>query len=346
MKRRNEPLGGGHRGNANKAGMTTKTLIVVRAVALLLLLGGVLPAQQRQDRVAVGEQIRIEAGETVGDVLCVLCSVVVKGVVSGDVVAVVGHLTLDGDVQGDALAITGHTEVRGKVGGDATAIVGDVRLRPGAQVGGDATAVFGRVSGVKQARVGGDVTSIRSVVPIVASGVVVLLIACLLAALFIQPLLALLSAAILGEKRLAVLAETARRRAGMSFVLGLGVVVASFLLSVISFVIPLWIPGLQFPFSAVIFVLAVVGYAGISFWVGHGMASRAGPLVAVLLGAVLITILQPIPIVGWLAGFIFFMMALGVPLLSGFGTSPDWLTARARRTPTVAPSNPPTNPVA
>ena len=109
-----------------------------------------------------------------------------------------------------------------------------------------------------------------------------------------------------------VLAETARRRAGMSFDSGAGGGRG---------VVPverdlgrhpqLWIPGLQFPFSAVIFVLAVVGYAGISFWVGHGMASRAGPLVAVLLGAVLITILQPIPIVGWLAGFIFFMMALG-----------------------------------
>ena len=330
----------------NTTGMTTKTLSAVRAAALVLLLAAVLPAQQGQDRMAVGEHIRVAAGETVRDVVCALCSVVVDGRVTGDVITFAGHVTVGGEVRGDVVAIVGHAEVSGEVGRDATAVVGDVRLRPGGKVVGDATAVFGRVSGVKQGRVDGDVTSVRSFIPIVASGVVVFLIVVLLAALIIQPVLALLSAAILGERRLAVLAETARRRAGLSFVLGLGVVVASFLLTVISVVIPLWIPGLQFPFSAVMFVLSVVGYAGISYWVGHGLASRAGPLVAVLVGAVLITILQPIPIVGWLVGFIFLMMALGVPLLSGFGTSPDWLTARAKRASAVTPSNPPTSPAA
>ena len=320
--------------------MTTNSLIVARSAALVLLVVCLLPAQQRQDRITVGQHLRIDSGETVGDVLCMLCSIVVEGSVSGDVVALVGHLTVAGDVGGDAVAIAGDAEVSGEVSRDVTAVVGDVRVRPGGQIGGDATAVLGRVSGVKQGRVGGDVTSVRSVIPIVASGILVLLLVCLLAVLIIQPLLALLSAAVLGENRLRVLAETARRRAGLSFVLGLGVVVASFLLSVISAFIPLWIPGLQFPFSAVGFVLAVVGYAGISYWVGRGLASRAAPLLAVLLGAVLITILQPIPIVGWLIGFIFFMISLGVPLLSGFGTSPDWLTARGKRTPSVSPSRP------
>ena len=304
----------------------------------LLLLAGSLEAQARQDRVAVGENLRVEAGETVHDAVCVLCSIVIEGNVKGDAVAIGGNLTISGTVAGDAVAVAGSLELGGDVGSDATAIGGNLRLRHGADVAGDATAVLGRVMGVGQARVGGQVTSVRTVVPIVASGLVILLIFCLLAALVIQPLLALLCSAILGEKRLAVLAETARRRAGMSFLLGLGVVVSSFLFSILSAIIPLWIPGLQFPFSGVMLVLAVVGYAGLSYWVGRGLASGTGPLMAVLLGAILITILQPIPIVGWLAGFIFFMMALGVPLLSGFGTSPDWLTRRAKRAPSVPSS--------
>ena len=320
--------------------MANKALTAMRAVLLLLLLGASLPLQARQDRFMVGENIRVEVGETVYDAVCVLCSIVIEGEVTGDALTIAGNLTIGGKVAGDALAIAGNVELGGEVGRDVTAIAGSVRLRSGAQVDGDATAILGRVSGVQQAQVGGQVTSIRTIIPIVASGLVVLLIVCLLAALVIQPVLALVCGAILGEKRLAVLAETARRRAGLSFVLGLGVMVASFLLTVLSAIIPLWIPGLQFPFSAVMFVLVVVGYAGISYWVGHGLASRAGPLVAVLLGAVLVAILQPIPIVGWLAGFIFFMMALGVPLLSGFGTSPDWLTARAKRGSSVSRPEP------
>ncbi len=320
--------------------MPTKALTVVRAGLFLLLLGASFPLQARQDRFMMGENIRVEAGETVYDAVCILCSIVIEGEVTGDALTIAGDLTIGGKVAGDALAIAGNVELGGEVGLDVTTIAGNVRLRSGAHVDGDATAIMGRVRGVQQARVGGQVTSIRSIIPIVASGLVVLLIVCVLAALVIQPVLALVCGAILGEQRLAVLAETARRRAGLSFILGLGVVVASFLLTVLSAVIPLWIPGLRFPFSTVMFVLVVVGYAGISYWVGHGLASRAGPLVAVLLGAVLVTILQPIPIVGWLAGFIFFMMALGVPLLSGFGTSPDWLTARANRGPSVARRGP------
>jgi hypothetical protein len=153
-------------------------------------------------------------------------------------------------------------------------------------------------------------------------------LAFLIVGLVVQPLLALVAFAGLGNRRVWVLAETARQRAGMSFVLGLGAVFAWFLLNALAIVSPFWIPAFSFPFSLLFFVLMVVGYTGISYWVGRSLLSGSSPLAATLLGAVLVTVLQLIPVVGWMAFFVFSLMAIGAALLSGFGTSTDWMIKR------------------
>lgn len=281
-----------------------------------------------QDRISVGADLLIERGELVSDVLCVNCSIRVEGEATGDVVAIGGRITVPGRVRGDVVAVGGSVALSGTVGGDVVAVAGAVDLSPGAAIAGDTVAILGGVEGARDGRIGGKVTSVRSIVPIVASGLAVVLVMCLIAALVFQPLLTLLSAAILGPNRLAVLADTAASRGLLSFFLGAGLLFASFMLSFVGVFIPLWIPGLQFPFGAILFVVLVVGYAGVSYWVGRGLAPRANAVLAAFLGAILVTIIQMIPIVGWIAGFIFFMMALGTPVVSGFGTAVDWMGGR------------------
>ena len=285
-------------------------------------------AQSGQDRVSVGEDLLVERGESVNDVVCVHCSIRVEGEVAGDVVTIGGRITVPGRVRGDAVAVGGSVSLAGTVGGDVVAIAGGVELLPGAAVGGDTVAVLGSVEGARDGRIGGQVTSIRSVIPIVASGFVVVLVLCLIAALIFQPLLALLCAAILGPNRLAVLADTAASRGLLSFFLGVGLLLVSFLLSFMGVFIPMWIPGFGFPFGAILFVTLVVGYAGVSYWVGRGLAPRANAVLAAFLGAILVTIIQMIPVLGWIAGFIFFLIALGTPVVSGFGTAVDWMGGR------------------
>ena len=72
---------------------------------------------------------------------------------------------------------------------------------------------------------------------------------------------------------------------------------------------------------AALAVAAIVGYTGVSAWVGRGIASTEGSLGAVVAGAVIVGLLQllilPIAVFG--------LLALGAVALSGLGTHPDWL---------------------
>ena len=205
--------------------------ILLPVVASVLLLS---PAwgQSTQDRVSVRDDIVIERGETVADAVCIGCSIRIEGAVMGDAVSIGGRITVPGRVGGDVVAVGGSIDLTGVVDGDVVAVAGFVELGPGAAVGGDAVGVLGGVEGVRDGRVAGKVTSVRSIVPIVASGFVVLLAICLVAALIIQPLLTLLCAIVLGPQRLEVLARTAASRGLMSFIVGVGLLFASFLLGV------------------------------------------------------------------------------------------------------------------
>jgi len=79
--------------------------------------------------------------------------------------------------------------------------------------------------------------------------------------------------------------------------------------------------------------LAIVGYAGVSAWIGHNLAPHAGLMGAVIAGAVLVGVLQAIPLLGAFAITIFGLLALGGAALSGMGTDPEWLSQRISNRP-------------
>jgi hypothetical protein len=68
-------------------------------------------------------------------------------------------------------------------------------------------------------------------------------------------------------------------------------------------------------------VLAAVGYTGVSYWVGNKVSPGGSGVMKVLVGALIVTGLQLIPIVNIVA-VVFALMALGAPVVSGFGTQP------------------------
>jgi hypothetical protein len=58
-----------------------------------------------------------------------------------------------------------------------------------------------------------------------------------------------------------------------------------------------------------------------------------------VLGAILVTIFQFIPIIGWFIATPFFgFLALGAAVLSGFGTSVDWMMQRSEAEPVPRPA--------
>jgi len=116
--------------------MTVVALAVFSSLAL---------AEKSSSRVQVGRDMIVGPAETVGDAVCVACSIYVRGQVSGDAVAVAGRIVLEQGAQ---------------VAGDVTDVLGDVRLESGTQVAGDVVVVAGMVRRDPQSQVAGDVTAL------------------------------------------------------------------------------------------------------------------------------------------------------------------------------------------
>jgi hypothetical protein len=123
--------------------------IFLYAVMLLVVVGVFsstpLVAQKSSDQVHIGRDIYVEPQDKAGDLVCIACSIHIRGQVAGDAVAVGGNVVLEQGAQ---------------VAGGVTTVVGDVRLQTGTQVAGDAVAVAGMVKRDPQSTISGDVTSL------------------------------------------------------------------------------------------------------------------------------------------------------------------------------------------
>ncbi len=224
-----------------------------------------------------------------------------------------------------------------------TAIGGNLRLGPAAKVGGDVVAVGGLVERDAQASVGGEVSStpipVFSRLPLSSLGR--LLLVGLLVGGALNLVLVLLSYLIARERRVEVIASTVRARAGLALLTGVGVLVGTILLFIIFSRMGPLTPALATLVSVALVITLVMGYTGICLWLGRSLARGRGPLVAILLGAVLITVLQLIPLLGLFAFLVFFLLALGSAALSGYGSAMDWLPQRFAGRPIGPPPSPP-----
>ena len=121
------------------------------SLALLLIALAPLPAFAKgdNDRVSIGSDITVPEGETVGDLVCVFCSVRVHGDVSGDAVVLLGGLIVDSGrrINGDAAVIGGDLTLAdgAEIGGDVSVVAGDANLASGATIHGSRTVMPGRL---------------------------------------------------------------------------------------------------------------------------------------------------------------------------------------------------------
>jgi hypothetical protein len=122
---------------------------ICQYVVMLLVAAGTfsssIVAAQNSDQVHIARDIYVQPQDKAGDLVCVGCSIYIRGQVAGDAVAVGGSVVLQQGAQ---------------VAGGVTAVVGDVRLQTGTQIAGDAVAVAGMVKRDPQSKIAGDVTSL------------------------------------------------------------------------------------------------------------------------------------------------------------------------------------------
>jgi hypothetical protein len=117
--------------------------IVITMVALFPALAS---AEQSSDRVQIGRDIVVQSGENVGNVVCVACSIHLRGHAAEDVVAVAGSVTLETGAQ---------------VGQGVTVVLGNASLRSGTQVAGDVVVVGGALRRDSQTMIAGSITSLE-----------------------------------------------------------------------------------------------------------------------------------------------------------------------------------------
>jgi hypothetical protein len=283
---------------------------------ILLSMPKVACAQEGIDRVQLFHNITIETGEEAGDAVCIGCSIRVRGVLNGDAVAIGGGI----DISGTAMA-------------DVVAIGGNIRLGSGARLEGDAVAVAGEVQRDAQVSVGGEVTSLPGL------GKLILIV--LAAIALFNVVLTLLSYLILGQQRVEILSGILKERAGVTLLVGIGLMTAFVVLCVIFALMGPVTPVMVVVISLALALTLVVGYTGISFRLGRLVSPDSGPLTIVIGGAVLVTLLQLIPVLGLLVFAIFVFLALGSAVLSGYGSSTDWFSQRFAARQPIPPAPPP-----
>ena len=323
--------------------------IAIRLLPVLLSLS----AAAAQDRVMVGEDIYVAAGEEIDTAVCIGCSIRVDGKVrkeavavgggvevngagEGEVVSIFGRLRIHGEVHQEAVVIGGGMEVSGKIGQDAVAVLSSIRLSPGAEIGGNTIAVLGGVDGKKGATLGGSVHESEALRAWAISGAALLVLLILLFTMLAGPFVTFVVVAILGESRVETVQQTAAQRAGMSFLIGLAVWLASIVMPVTMF----WAPGVDMLVTVAFFVVAAIGYAGLGLWVGRGLIRSGGVMGPAIVGSGVIAAIQLIPLLGWFIAWpIFGLLALGAATLSGFGTSIDWMLRRTEIEPTPRPTS-------
>jgi hypothetical protein len=278
------------------------------------------PGRRLGDVARFGEDLVIRAGETAKEVVCFRCSVKVEGAVTGDVGVFAGSL-----------------EVKGRVTGDVAVFLGDIRLEDGAEVSGDIAVFGGKIDRDPGARVSGEVVAMPNLLGLIVFfaflGLVITLV------------LVAITYAAAGQRRIGTIAQVVRERTGVALLIGLAACVGFVALIIIFAMMGPAAPILILVLIAATVVTALVGFTGVSSWMGSSVAKSAGPLAAVMLGAILLTLIQWIPLIGVLAGIVFAFLALGSALLTGFGTHPNWLLERVSGSPAGPPGAGPAPPI-
>lgn len=289
------------------------------------------------DTVAVGGSIRIAEGASARDVVAVGGSVIMEGEADGDVVSVGGSSTISGPVDGDTVSVFGGMRLLegAEIDGSVHSVFGGVDSDDGVVIDGDVFSVFGGFNRGSNVSVGGEVSESNEMPEwlgtVALSGVVATIVLLLIFGLALWPIVSAIAFLIMGPQRASVIANTVNQRAGMSFLLGIGTWISSIILTVLMPIFFFWLPGgMESLITLAFFIVAVTGYAGVSLWVGRGMMKGGNGMGATILGSILITFVQAIPVIGWFIAFpIFCCLSLGAAVLSGFGTSADWLFPRA-----------------
>ncbi len=252
-----------------------------------------------QDRLRVARNIAVGPGEAAGDVMCFACSMRVRGTLSGD-----------------AVAFAGEIEIEGTPSGDAVAIGGGIRLGPAANLAGDAVAIGGPIHKEPTSHLAGDQVPL----PWFAfPGQRHLYLRGVASLVGMQLAMFLIFYALARHRRVENMAGTFAGRPVWSLITGLAVMVVAALLYVLADKLKRCSDPADWMITAALMITFELGYVGLCYWLGRKLMRQNAPLVAGLTGVAVLLVLQLVPLVGFFAFVLLFVLASGCAAFSGFG---------------------------
>lgn len=281
------------------------------------------------DLVNLGHDSHLPRGEKAESVVSIFGSSTSEGE-AGEVVSIFGDTRVSGDVSDGTVSILGNTYVDGKVDGDVVAVLGNMQLGPHAEIGGSVVVVGGNLQRDAAAMVHGDVQNIftgdfgnmgwlRSWVrhcllygrPLALAPGLGWAWTLALACLALYAVLALLF-----REGLTRCVRTFETQPGQSVLAALIAMLLTPVLVVLLFVTVIGIPAVPFVLFA-LFCAGLFGKAVMLAWLGRRVTGNRGegpmshPVVAVLIGGVLVLGLYLVPIVGLLVYKLLGVLGLG-----------------------------------
>lgn len=270
----------------------------------------------------VQKDVLVEKGEVQENVVAFGGDIIIKGKVKESVVAFGGTITVEGEVGEVVLGFGSQINLRSSaiIKGDVVSIGGALEKEPGAVVRGDTVYfkiksfkdLFGLLSGL-------------SLAPLIPFLIIIKLIT-----IFIWFILALALAAIF-PKQISLASSQIRKSFWPIFGTGLltiiiftGLVIFSALLSLILIGIPILIALVFIGIIIKIFSKVVIFH-----FFGESLSRAFGnkqpsPILAVILGLILVEFIGFIPIIGSLFSLVLSIIGWGAVIRTKFGTTENW----------------------
>ena len=325
--------------------------------------------RQRGPVVVIGGTAELKAGDIADAVVAIGGSAKAKGRVRDSVVAIAGNAEADGEVGDAVVAVMGNVKIgpKARVHGDVVSVIGKVDVAEGANVGDQVVAVLGNVKIGPNARVRGDVVSVFGKVDVAdgakVDGQIVPVLGllgigdwvehCALKFRLLAPqvkwvwvvtvvfLLIYLLIALLFPKPVAACVNELTERPATTFLLGLLTKLLIPLVILVLAVTGIGVFVVPFILAAVWFG-AFLGKAALLQYLGRQLArvfgaSETHPLIALVIGWILLTLLYLIPILSLLVFAVTGMWGLGAAVTAMFGGTRREMPDR----PAASPAPPP-----
>jgi uncharacterized RDD family membrane protein YckC len=284
------------------------------------------------DLVVIGRSTVLPAGETANDMVVIGGSATALGRVRGDLVSILGNVTVSNEADGDVVAVLGNVKLgtNAVVHGDTVAVLGNIQMGPNTKAHGDVVAVGGAVERAEGSVVNGEVVGmpgfkwlgewleqcafmLRPLAPqlgwLWAITGVFLLIYLLIAIAFPRPIQACVDE--ITRRPVTTVLTGLLTKILLPFVLlilvatGVGVFVVPFLLIAVMC-------------AGMIGKIALLQYFGQQIGRQFNLTVIQKPLIAFLLGWVILTLLYLVPVLGFIVYTLAGMWALGAVVLAMF----------------------------